>query len=58
MQVASHDSGGGVFYDSTNGWQSVGILPANGIPNSSYDGQPPNTAVLGHPNFLQPERVC
>ncbi len=52
MQVASHDSGGGVFYDSSNGWQLTGILLATGIPNSSYDGQPGGTVVFGDLSFF------
>jgi hypothetical protein len=47
MQAASHDSGGGVFYNNGTGWTLAGILLAIGIPNSNYNGQPAGTAVFG-----------
>ena len=41
MQVATHDSGGGLFYKNGGDWELAGTLMAKG----GYSGQPSDTAV-------------
>jgi autotransporter-associated beta strand protein len=48
MQAAAGDSGGGVFYKSSSGWQLTGIT----LAIANWQGQPANTAVLGDLTFF------
>jgi autotransporter-associated beta strand protein len=48
MQAAGGDSGGGVFYKSSTGWQLAGIMLAIGL----FENQPWGTAAFGNTTYF------